>query len=111
MQTTADALRECIDQNAAVKLSEEEFRKRYDELHEQFQKLESKLDKLSERFSIAESDAAKLDEAIRVLEDAEEVPMEFDPMLWRITVDKVLVGADGTITFIMVGGMEYRFSA
>ena len=39
------------------------------------------------------------------------IPMGFDPMLWRIIVEKVLVGTDGTVTFIMVGGKEYGFHA
>lgn len=34
--------------------------------------------------------------------------MDFDPMLWRIIVEKVLVGTDGTVTFTMVDGKEYR---
>ena len=66
---------------------------------------------LSRKLSIAQSDAAKLDEAIRVLEMTEEIPMDFDPLLWRIIVEKVLVGTDGTVTFTMVGGKEYRFHA
>ena len=66
---------------------------------------------LSRKLSIAQSDAAKLDEAIRVLETTEEILMDFDPMLWRIIVEKVLVGTDGTVTFIMVGGKEYGFHA
>jgi hypothetical protein len=37
--------------------------------------------------------------------------MDFDPILWRITVEKVLVGSDGVITFTMVGGKEYKFRA
>ena len=41
----------------------------------------------------------------------EEIPMDFDPLLWRIIVEKVLVGTDGTVTFTMVGGKEYRFHA
>lgn len=111
MQTTADALRECIERNAAAKISEEEFREQYDELHDQFRKLEAKLDKLSSKMELAESDAAKLDEVIRVLEQTQEIPVDFDPILWRITVEKVLVGSDGVITFTMVGGKEYKFRA
>ena len=87
------------------------YREQYDRLYDQFENLESKRDKLSRKLSIAQSDAAKLDEAIRVLEMTEEIPMGFDPMLWRIIVEKVLVGTDGTVTFIMVGGKEYRFKA
>lgn len=111
MQTTADALRSCIEQNAAASITEEEYRELYDRLYDQFENLESKRDKLSRKLSIAQSDAAKLDEAIRVLETTEEIPMDFDPLLWRIIVEKVLVGTDGTVTFIMVGGKEYRFHA
>ena len=91
--------------------SEEEYREQYDRLYDQFEDLEAKRDKLSRKLSIAQSDAAKLDEAIRVLETTDEIPMDFDPMLWRIIVEKVLVGTDGTVTFIMVGGTEYRFNA
>ena len=29
------------------------------------------------------------------------------PMLWRTTVEKVLVKQDDTVTFIMAGGKEY----
>ena len=46
---------------------------------------------------------------MKALEEAtEEIPIEFDPAIWRIVVEKVLVGKDN-IRFIMIGGKEYSF--
>ena len=44
-----------------------------------------------------------------MLETTEEIAMDFNPMLWQITVEKVLVGTDGTVVFHMVGWKEYKF--
>ena len=51
-----------------------------------------------------------MEELIACLENLEETPLEFDPMLWRILVDKAMVTSNDTIRFIMAGGLEYEFS-
>jgi len=55
------------------------------------------------------AEAVSVDEVITCLQATDEMPLEFDPVLWRITVEKVLVGSDDTVRFIMVGGKEYSF--
>ena len=51
---------------------------------------------------------SSIEEVITLLETTGEIPIEFDPAIWRIVVEKVLVGKDN-IRFIMIGGKEYSF--
>jgi len=106
---TESALRQCIDDNAAASITGEEYRSRYDALYEQFQALEKKRDTLAEKITAMKAEAVSVDEVITCLKATDEMPLEFDPVLWRITVEKVLVGNDDTVRFIMVGGKEYSF--
>ena len=64
---------------------------------------------LSDKITNSAIEAAAIDDVISCLTSTNSPPMEFDPMLWRILVEKVLVGADGTVVFHMVGGKEYKF--
>ncbi|RAP45881.1 MAG: recombinase family protein, partial [Methanosphaera sp. rholeuAM74] len=106
---TESALRQCITDNAAASITEEEYRQRYDTLYDQFQALETKRDAIAEKLSAMKIETVSVDELITCLEAVDEMSLEFDPVLWRITVEKVLVGSDETIRFIMAGGKEYSF--
>lgn len=106
---TEAALRQCIADNAAASITEEEYRMRYDALYEKFQKLEEEKAGLAEKLAAMQTEAASVDELITCLQDANELSIEFDPVLWRITVQKVLVGNDDMVRFIMAGGKEYSF--
>ena len=108
MEITENALRQCIANNAAASITEDEYRKRYDHLYEKFQTLEKKKAALSDKLTELKTDRASIEEVIALLEATEEIPIEFDPAIWRIVVEKVLVEKD-RIRFIMAGGKEYSF--
>lgn len=54
------------------------------------------------------SESASIGEVITLLESIEDISIEFDPALWRIIVEKVLVEKDDSVRFILVGGEEYQ---
>ena len=108
MEVTENALRQCIADNAAASITEEEYRQRYDHLYGKFQALEKEKAALAERLTGLRTENASIEEVVTLLETTEEIPIEFDPAIWRIVVEKVLVGKDD-IRFIMVGGKEYSF--
>ena len=43
-----------------------------------------------------------------VLQDAPRVLLEFDVELFNSIVDKILAGNDGTITFVLKGGLKFK---
>lgn len=53
-------------------------------------------------------ESAHIDEIASLLEKIDEVPVDFDPVLWRAVVEKVLVGED-EIRFFLKSDREYRF--
>lgn len=106
---TEAALRQCIAENAAASITEEEYRMRYDALYEKFQKLEEEKAGLTDKLTAMQTEAASVDELITCLLAADELSIEFDPVLWRVTVQKVLVESDDMVRFIMAGGKEYSF--
>lgn len=108
MEITENALRQCIADNAAASITEEEYRQRYDHLYEKFQALEKNKAALADKLMELRTENASIEEVITLLETTEEIPIEFDPAIWRIVVEKVLVGKDN-IRFIMIGGKEYSF--
>ena len=111
LEITEGALRQCISDNAAASITEEEYRKKYDSLYEKFLTLENRRDTLTEKITSKRAEIATVDEVITCLQETHEAPMTFDPVLWRTTVQKVLVESDGTVTFHLAGGMEYEFKA
>ena len=108
MEVTENALRQCIADNAAASITEKEYRQRYDHLYEKFQALEKKKAALADKLMELRAENSSIEEVITLLETTEEIPIEFDPAIWRIVVEKVLVGKDN-IRFIMIGGKEYSF--
>ena len=110
MEITEGSLRQCIADNAAATITEEEYRKRYEHLYEKFQRLESEKADLTEKLTGLKTESASFDELITLLENTEGVPIEFNPSVWRIVVEKVLVRKDGTVLFQLAGGREYSFT-
>lgn len=109
LEITEKALRQCISENATAAVSEEEYRRKYDELYGKFQSLEQKKADLEGKLAGLRSESAAIEEVIHTIDTTETVPMDFDPQIWRILVDKVLVSTDGMIRFVMTGGEEYEF--
>ena len=54
------------------------------------------------------SERIHFDRIINLLEKTEDVPIGFDPAIWRLVVRKVMVRKD-SVRFIMAGDMEYSF--
>lgn len=108
MEITENALRQCIADNAAASITEEEYRQRYDHLYEKFQALEKEKAALADKLMELRTENASIEEAITLLETTRDIPIEFDPTIWRIVVEKVLVEKEN-IRFIMIGGKEYSF--
>lgn len=108
MEVTENALRQCIADNAAASITEEEYRQRYDHLYEKFRALEKKKAALADMLSGMQIESAHLDEIASLLEKIDEVPVDFDPVLWRTVVEKVLVGED-EVRFFLKGDWEYKF--
>ena len=51
------------------------------------------------------SEMIHFDRIINLLEKTEDVPIGFDPAIWRLVVRKVMVGKD-SVRFIMAGDSE-----
>lgn len=109
MEITASALKQCISENASASVSEDEFREKYDSLYDKFKALEKKHDRLSEKLTNLQIESAALDEVIHCLESSAILPFGFDPMLWRILVEKVTVYSDDHVVFKMAGERGYGF--
>ena len=93
-------------QNASATVSEEEYRRRYNNLTERFRTEEEKHKRLTAERKRMEAESIAIGGMLTELEELEAPPIEFDEKLWHAVVDRVTVYHDDRLVYSLKDGTE-----
>lgn len=99
LSLTTELIRACINANAGNNISEEQFHERYNELCTRFEETESKLNTLKAERQSRQEQALAIGSMMFEIQELDALPLEFNERLWQKAIEKVVVQADGTLTF------------
>ena len=100
------AMQEFIKENAMHPQDEDFYSNRLAEYDMQKSEAEKRLNELQSQKAARLSRKELLDGLIRSMEESDEIVTGFDENLWRLMVEKVVVGTDGKLTFTLRNGTE-----
>ena len=87
-------------------VSEEEYRRRYNDLTDRFRAEEEKYKQLTARRNRMEAESVSIGGMLTELEELEAPPIEFDEKLWHAVVDRVTVYNDDRLVYSLKDGSE-----
>ena len=99
-------MQEFIKENAMHPQSADFYSKRLTEYDTQKSEIETRLNELQSQKAARLSRKELLDGLIRSMEESSAIVTGFDENLWRLMVEKVVVGTDGKLTFTLRNGTE-----
>lgn len=104
MNTSKEKIEKLIDENSKVSSDQIEYAKKYEKLVNKFNTEKEKYEDLCAQIQDKESRKLKYDFFIEKL-DALNPLDEFDPILWNLMLDKMVVNEDGSFEFIYSKGI------
>ena len=105
MNSTKEKIESLIEENSKSSQDQEEYYKNYEKLVNVFNYEKSRYETLSKQIQNKESRKLKYDFFIEKLNSLS--PMEdFDPLLWNLILEKMIVKEDGTFEFIYSKGIN-----
>ena len=102
----AARVRKLVEENARVRRDQDEYQREYDALVAEHEKLSQKIQAIEEQKADKENRRRSIEVFLRMLEEQKEC-VGFEPYTFVALVDKVVVGADGTMEFVFRNGMKY----
>lgn len=99
-------LKQTVMQNASATVSEEEYKRRYNDLIERYQIAEEKLNTLLAERKRMEAEALAISGMLFELMELAQLPIEFDEKLWNATVERLTVYEDERLVFSLKDGTE-----
>ena len=99
-------LKQTVMQNASATVTEEEYKRRYNDLTERYQAAEEKLNSLLAERKRMEAEALAISSMLFELMELEQLPIEFDEKLWNATVERLTVYEDERLVFSLKDGTE-----
>ena len=87
-------------------MSEEEYRRRYNDLTDRFRAEEEKLKRLTAERKKRDAESVAIGGMLFELTELEAPPIEFDEKLWHAVVDRVTVYNDDRLVFSLKDGTE-----
>jgi DNA invertase Pin-like site-specific DNA recombinase/uncharacterized tellurite resistance protein B-like protein len=101
-----EMLKQTVMQNASATVSEEEYKRHYNDLTERYQVAEEKLNTLLAERKRMEAEALAISGMLFELMELEQLPIEFDEKLWNATVKRLTVYEDERLVFSLKDGTE-----
>ena len=95
-----------VDANATTTLDQTDYRNRYDNYIERYDKAKKRLDTLREQRQMQELKGDILSGFLFELGELYELPMVFKEATWDALVDHVTVHTDGRVVFTFKNGTE-----
>ena len=83
MDLLTEMIRQTVMQNASALVSEEEYRRRYNDLTDRFRAEEEKLKRLTAERKKRDAESVAIDGMLSRLTELEAPPIEFDEKLWH----------------------------
>ena len=106
MDFLTDLIKQTIMLNASATVSEEEYRRRYNDLTERFKAEEEKHNRLDIERNRMKAESAAIGGMLSKLTELEELPIKFDEKLWYATVDHITVYNDERLVYTLRDGSE-----
>ena len=106
MDLLTEMIRQTVMQNASASVTEEEYRRRYNDLTDRFRAEEEKHKQLTARRNRMEAESVSIGGMLTELEELEAPPIEFDEKLWHAVVDRVTVYNDDRLVYSPKDGSE-----
>lgn len=104
MKNTKEKIEKLIEKNSKMSSNQVEYAKKYEKLVKSFNTEKAKYESLSSQIQDKESRKLKYDFFIEKLNSLNYIE-EFDPLLWNLMLDKMIVKEDGTFNFIYDKGI------
>ena len=106
MEILTEMIRQTVMQNASATVSEEEYRRRYNDLTERFRAEEEKYKRLTAERKRMEAESIAIGGMLTELAELEASPIEFDEKLWHAVVDRLTVYNDNRLVYSLKDGSE-----
>ena len=87
-------------------VTEDEYRRRYNDLTDRFRTEEEKHKQLTERRKLMAAESVAIGGMLFELMELEQLPIEFDEKLWNATVERLTVYEDERLVFSLKDGTE-----
>ena len=99
-------IRQTVMQNTSATVTEEEYRRRYNDLTDRFRAEEEKHKQLTTRRNRMEAESVSIGGMLTELAELEAPHIEFDEKLWKVVVDRVTVYNDDRLVYALKDGSE-----
>ena len=106
MDILTEMIRQTVMLNASATVSEDEYRRRYNDLTDRFRAEEEKLKRLTAERKKRDAESVAIGGMLFELTELEAPPIEFDEKLWHAVVDKVTVYNDDRLVYSLKDGTE-----
>jgi len=106
LETAAELMQSCIDENAHVAQSQTEYNKRYNALAERFDKTQSRLDEVSSQIIDKNARREMMELFMKNFKKQSGAVTEFDENLWLSMVDYITVNSKDDIRVMFKNGTE-----
>ena len=106
MDILTEMIRQTVMLNASATVSEEEYRRRYNDLTDRFRAEEEKLKRLTAERKKRDAESVAIGGMLFELTETPAPPIEFDEKLWNATVERLTVYEDEHLVFSLKDGTE-----
>lgn len=106
MMVVAMRVRKLVEENARVRMDQEEYQREYEALATEHEKLSEKIRSIEGQKKDKADRRRQIEVFLRMLEEQEEC-RRFEPYTFVALVDKVVVRQDGKLNFCFRNGMNY----
>lgn len=106
MMVVAMRVRKLVEENARVRMDQEEYQREYEALATEHEKLSEKIRSIEDQKKDKADRRRQIEVFLRMLEEQEEC-RRFEPYTFVALVDKVVVRQDGKLNFCFRNGMNY----
>ena len=104
LEVVRGLLTKCIESNSKVEQDQDEFWEKYNSLEARYNAIQSEIEELHNAMRIRRQKAENIGAFMFELNERDEIVELFDERLWFITVDKVVVSKEKTLSFEFKNG-------
>lgn len=105
----AERVRKLVEENARLQKDQEEYRKEYNALAAEHEKLSEQIRSVEAQKKDKADRRRRIEIFLRMLEEQKEC-LEFDPYTFVSLIDRVIIQPDGNMQFLFRNGMRYEHS-
>ena len=107
LMVVAARVRKLVEENARVRMDQEEYQRKYDMLVAEHEKLSQQLQAIEDQKKDKVDRRRRIEVFLRMLEEQEEC-VAFDPYTFVALINKAVVKKNGKLVFCFRNGMKYE---